>query len=556
MQQVHRSGLPLLVLSCSILCACGGQVDDSQSSESTAQSSSSAAAISCTDEQEVAFTPLRRLTRFEYANSVRDLLGVDSEAFAQIPADEADGFDNNAELQVAAEFLIEKYVTVSETLAEAALSDVQALTGCDEQTLGAETCALQFARSFGRKAYRRPLSELDEQLFMSAYAAGEDYQDGLAIMIRMALQSPHFLYRLELSEGSGESPGKTRLNPFEIATRLAYFIWSSGPDDALLDAAQQGQLASNEQVAAMARSMLASPKAQISVSNFVEQWSGLRKLETMTKNTEFFPTYSNDMRAAMQAELPAFIQDMFSNDNLTLRTLFTSNTAYVSGPLAEIYGVTAPSSSTGPSAVELPAQQARAGLLTQAGFMAVQAHPDQTSPVLRGKFVRAQLLCTPPPPPPDDVDISVPELSAGTTARDRAEVHLAAGGGCAGCHALMDPIGLAFEHFDALGQFREYENGSLIDVSGEVEYAEDPALQGAFTGVQPLAEKLASSEQVHDCVATQMFRYGAGRREGDIDACSISPMQEAFLASGGDFIELMVAMTQTDAFLYRNQGAQ
>jgi len=204
----------------------------------------------------------------------------------------------------------------------------------------------------------------------------------------------------------------------------------------------------------------------------------------------------------------------------------------------------------------LPAAQNRAGILTQASFLAVQAHPDQTSPVLRGKFVRTKLMCQSIPPPPMDVDITPPAITSAPTARERFAAHESAGSSCNSCHQLMDPVGLAFESFDAVGQYRTTENGATIDLSGRLVGSADPALDGTFNGVRELATKLAGSDQVRDCVATQWFRYAAGRTEEVPDGCSLTTLQDTFGASGGDLGELVVAMTQTDAFWYRAPTAQ
>lgn len=505
------------------------------------------------------YTPLRRLTRFEYENSVRDLLNVDTTAVSQLPADEADGFDNNAQLQGAPDYLVEKYVVVSEALAALAVRNVASLTGCNSATTGERNCALQFARTFGRKAFRRAITAEDENQFMRAFDAGAmggSYAEGIEVMVRMALQSPNFLYRLELTPPASASQALVPLNSYEMATRLAYFLWGTGPDDRLLDVAAANQLTTKAQVAAKAREMLASPKARLALNNFLEQWSGVRKLDTLTRNTSLFPNYSAAVRDAMKREMPAFVDYLFSQNDVSVKQLLTANVAFVSGPLADIYGVARPAGSeTTAKKITPPLSQGRAGFLTQPGFLAVKAHPDQTSPVLRGKFVRANLLCTPPPPPPDDVNIAIPEISSGVTARERASAHLDAGSGCSGCHRRMDPIGLAFENFDALGQFRTQEGGQTIDASGEVLYAQDANLAGAFVGVKPLAEKLAASSQVQQCVATQMFRFAAGRFETDDDSCSLSALNTAMSVSKGNLIELMVALTQTDAFFYRTLGA-
>lgn len=505
----------------------------------------------------VARTPLRRLTRFEYANSVQDLLHVDPAPAEDLPADEVtNSFDNNAGVLTVSSLHAEKYVLVSEALAKAAVEDAAALTACDAASRGEETCAAEFAKSFGRRAFRRPTTPDDEALLMAAYEAGRtggSYAEGIEVMIRAALQSPYFLYRLELTPPADTSQALVPLDQFELATRLSYLLWASGPDDALLDAAARGELATRADVAAVARRMLSDPKARRGVSHFFDQWTSVTRLDLMTKNTALFPAFSEALRDAMARELPAFVDYVVWDADHMLGTLLTAPYGFVSGPLADLYGVAAPSGSeTTPALVTLPEQQGRAGILTQAGFLSVQGHPDQTSPVLRGKFVRSMLLCQPPPPPPSDVDISLPDIDQDATARERFAGHLSAGASCNGCHSLMDPIGLAFEHFDALGRYRDTDNGRTIDASGEILEAADPSLAGPFEGVRELAQKLAVSDQVRDCVATQWFRFASGRSQAEADACSLETLRQAFAASGGDLVELVVGMTQTDAFWYRS----
>ena len=516
-------------------------------------------AETCAKSQDVERTPLRRLTRTEYTNSVRDLLNVDVTATADLPADEVtNGFDNNAGVLTVSSLHAEKYVLVSEALAKLAVQNLSALTGaCDTASKGEDACALAFAKSFGRRAFRRPTTAEDERQLIAAYTAGRtdgSYAEGIEVMVRAALQSPNFLYRIEVTPAADPNAKRIPLSQFELASRLSYLTWGSGPDDALLDAAAKGELGTKDQVAAKTRELLAAPKARVAIGNFFEQWTSTRRLSITTKSTSLFPNFSSDLRDAMAKELPAFVNDVLWNGDGRLSTLLTSPVAFVSGPLAQLYGVTQPAGGNGtPVKVTLPANQQRAGLLTQAGVMSVQGHPDQTSPVLRGKFVRAMLLCQPPPPPPADVDISLPTVEEGATARIRFAAHESAGASCAGCHKLMDPIGLAFEHYDAIGQYREQDNGQAIDVSGEVLNTSDASLSGAFNGPAELAAKLANSQLVRACMATQWFRFASGRSEGNADACSLASMQQAFNAANGDVIDLIVATTQTDAFWYRPQ---
>ncbi|HEY3500157.1 MAG TPA: DUF1592 domain-containing protein [Polyangiaceae bacterium] len=508
-------------------------------------------------QQAVPPTPVRRLTRTEYANSVQDLLNVDPTPAKDLPADEVTGgFDNRASILTVSPLHAEKYVFVSEELARSAVLNLAALTGnCNTAQTGEEACAQQFAQSFGRRAFRRELTANDTQALMTAYQAGAtggSYAEGIEVMIRAALQSPDFLYRLETTTPANPSAALVPLSQFELATRLSYLLWASGPDDALLDAAAAGQLGTRDAVASKAREMLASPKAHRAVANFFGQWTSTNRLDIITKQSDIFPSFTADVKAAMKAELPAFLDYVLWTGDRTLATLLTAPIAFVTPALAQLYGVTAPpGSESTPQRVDLPANQGRAGILTQAGFLSVQGHPDQTSPVLRGKFVRAMLLCDPPSPPPDDVNIMVPEVDPNATARERFGAHLTAGNTCNGCHSAMDPIGLAFEHFDAMGVYRELDGGKVIDVSGEIFDADDPSLAGEFVGVPELAQKLAGSDQVRDCMAMQLFRFASGRSEGQADSCSIGTIQETFASANGDIMELLVSITQSDSFWYR-----
>jgi hypothetical protein len=503
-------------------------------------------------------TPLRRLTKFEYANSVRNLLGVDTAPVADLPADEVtDGFNNNAGVLTVSSLHAEKYVLVSEALAKAAVtSNLQAVTGsCNTTSRGEDACAMDFATNFGRRAFRRPTTPEDRALLMAAYSAGRtggSYAEGIEVMIRAALQSAHFLYRLEMTAPSNATAQMVPLSQYEMATRLAFMLWAAGPDDALLDAAGRNELGTKEAVAAKARAMMDDPKARVGITDFYKQWMGTSRLDIMTKSATLFPAYSTGVRDGMKLETPAFVEYVLWTGDHKLQTLLTSPVAFVTSALAPIYGVSAPANSATTARMVMPAAtQGRSGVLTQASFLAVQAHPDQTSPVLRGKFVRTAMMCQPPPPPPMDVDISVPPVTMGGTARDRFGAHQTAGSSCMGCHQLMDPVGFTFETFDGIGQFRTTENNKTIDVSGAIVGARDASLNGAFTGVRELGMKLAGSDQVRDCVATQWFRFAAGRGEDYNDGCSLTTLQDNFGASGGDLRELVVAMTQTDAFWYR-----
>lgn len=552
---------PLVTLALTLGVGCDGRIGAGSSGADDSGPDSSASGqgephAACGTE--LIRAPQRRLTRFEYNNTVRDLLGTSLTPADQFPPDEvAGGFNNNASVLTISSLHAEKYLLAAEALAaEAVAGDLSKLLPCDPaavegQIAQEEACARQFIERFGRRAYRRPLTTTEVERLMRAYAAGRtdgSLREGIEVVLRTILQSPKFLFRLELRHDlEGDAP-RVRLTPYELASRLSYLIWASTPDDELLDAAEAGLLETREQLAERARAMLDSPKARRAIAEFYRQWLNLGKLDSIVREEGAFPDFNAELLAGMRAETPAFIEHVLWSGDRKLSSLLTLPVGFATEPVARLYGVSVPPGTSTPQLVALPPDQ-RAGVLTQPGFLAVHAHPDQTSPVLRGKVIREKFLCQEPPPPPDNVDLSPPKGERGATARERYQQH-ASDPTCAGCHQLMDPIGFAFENFDAIGAYRTEEGGQIIDVSGEIVASRD--MDGTFVGVRELAERLAESEQVRECVASQWFRFASGRFETPGDACSLDTLRAEFHGSEGDLMELIVAMTQTEAFMYRS----
>ena len=240
-------------------------------------------------------TPLRRLTKFEYANTTKNLLNVTSTAPNDLPADEVtEGFSNNAGVLTVSPLHAEKYVLVSETLAKEAVKNLAALTGnCNTTSRGEDACAMDFANAFGRRAFRRPVTAEDRTNLMAAYAAGRTggtYAEGIEVMIRAALQSPHFIYRLETAAPTSANAQLVPISQYELASRLSFLIWASGPDDALLDAAGRGELADRTAVATKARAMLADPQARVASTAFDNPWIGTSRLDITSKAAAQFPS--------------------------------------------------------------------------------------------------------------------------------------------------------------------------------------------------------------------------------------------------------------------------
>ncbi len=494
---------------------------------------------------------IRRVNRLEYNNTVHDLLGDTTAPADTFPAEEVSlGFDNNAQALSVSPVLAEQYMDAAEALATTAVSTSwTALVPCAATiTDGAaiDACGQQFITTFGRRAYRRPLDADDVAALTAAFNAGKatDLTTGIRLVIEAALQSPRFLYRVEFGAPAGGAT-VVKLDDWEMASRLSYLLWHSMPDDPLFAAAAAGKLNAPADIEAQVQRMIADPKARGVAADFHAQWLRVGEIAGVEKDPMIFPAFTPAIAQLMQQETTQFLDYVTWDGPGDLASILTAPFTFVNGPLAQYYGF---SGVSGGAFVKTPLDGThRAGVLGQGGLLSLLAKANQTSPVHRGKFVREQLLCMQLPPPPADLMIKPPELSTTLTTRQRFTQH-SIDPACTGCHHLMDPIGLGFEDFDGAGVFRAMENGQPIDDSGEVE---DSDVTGTFHGVGELTAKLASSTQVRACVATKWFRYGYGRGETDADACSLSTIQSQFAAGGFKIRDLIIALTRTDAFRYR-----
>jgi hypothetical protein len=448
---------------------------------------------------------LRRLTNTQYSNSVVDLLGDGLVLPTRLEPDtELEGLLSiGASTASLSPLGVEQYEDAAYALAEQALSPERRdrIVPCEPTGSSDAACAEQVLAPLARQAWRRPVSAAELGALVDvAGTSGDtlgDFHAGLELALAAILQSPHFLYRIELGAGG-------RLSDHELATRLAYFLWNTSPDAALLDAADAGELSTPEGRVAQVDRLLADSRARQGFRNFIDELLHLERLEGLTKDPDVFPAMRAEIGPSAREEAQRTVEALVFDRDEDFRTWMTTRDTFVDPNLAMLYAVPAPErEGFGPTT--LPADGDRRGLLGQIAILALHAHPVSTSATLRGKFVRETLLCQFIPPPPADVDTSIPEASADApTRRERVERHLQ-DPACAGCHQLTDPIGLGLEHFDGLGLYRTHENGAVIDASGEVDGS-------GYADAWELAGVLRDHPSFPACMAEMLYAYGVGHR--------------------------------------------
>jgi hypothetical protein len=504
----------------------------------------------------VAQAPLRRLTAEQYRNTVRQLLGV-TEVGADLPVDEGTaGFFGNTIAPVS-ELHLEKYGRAAELVARSVVARAGNLLPCAASPAPSEelACATRFIERFGRRSYRRPLTDEEKTTLLGVYQAGQatsGFQGGIRLVLEALLQSPHFLYLIEPPPpGAGSAP--VPLSPYALASRLSYFMWNSTPDETLLAAAQNNQLRTREQIAAQTLRLMGHPRFRNTVGSFTMQWLDLTELDGVEKRIKIYSLFNHQLRADMREETIRFADHVIRDGDGLLDTLLNGRFSFVNARLRELYGL--PKAQTGGDGwarVDLSGRP-RGGLLTQASVMTKHAHWDQPSLVLRGKLVRERLLCTVLPPPPPDVNNTLPRFDPKVSARERFEDHRAEVS-CAKCHRLIDPLGIPFEGYDGIGAERTMDGPNPIDSTSELTGTKQH--DGPVKNALELSQRLAASQEVRDCVALEWFRYALGREEGPADAASLGEIREIFKQSGYRVPALVAAIPLTDSFRYQQPQTQ
>jgi hypothetical protein len=496
---------------------------------------------------------LPRLTAAQYRSSVVDLLGPNV-PMTPIEADTNPYlfYSIGATSTTLSELGVQQFEESADAVTRAVWSDPAwraVLVGCEPAAPGG-TCVADFLGRFGRRAFRRPLTgeEIARYAAVAADLGQTDAWEGLRLAVAGMLQSPHFLYRVELSGFDSENPGqgKRLLNGFEMAARLSFLLWNTTPDEALLDAAERGDLSSPEGIAAEAARLLDDPRANATIQEFFAQFLDLGRLDGVQRSPTTYPLFTPGMAQAMRKEVEMLVNHVVFVEEGDARSIFSTRRTFVNSQLAALYGVEAPGADlTTFVPVELDPNGPRAGLLTFGAFLTMNAHETQTSPTARGKYVRERVLCQTVQPPPADVDTTLDPPSAGqpTTVRERLEEHRK-NPACTACHAFIDPPGFLFEHFDSVGAYRTTQVGDLpIDSSGDLDGV-------PLTDAKGLAALLESDPRVGRCMVTQLFRHAQGRLDTKGEKAAIDDLDARFASAGYSFKKLLIELVTHEGFRY------
>ncbi len=493
---------------------------------------------------------VRRLTAGEYNRTVRDLFAVDFDVAGAVglPDDTVgESFNNLAAALNFSDTLMEKYFAAADLVIErlfAVPAKGPKPKAGEWPPLVAKVFAVNDTKGsierLLRRTYRRPPETKEVARLLALHDRAAKPEDGVKLVAKAVLVSPHFLLRIERDRPAASEP--YRVSDHELAVRLSYFLWSSSPDAELAELADGGKLKEPDVYAAQVKRMLADPKAKALTDTFAEQWLQLKKLPGARPTTEYFPTFTPKLRQAMHYEAATFF-DKLRTDDAPITDLLAADYAYVNADLAKHYGIP---NVTGPEFRKVTlTDPARGGLLGMGAVLTVTSHTNRTSPTLRGKYVLDVILGTPPPPPPPGVS-QIDEAKAGKVAknfREQLALH-ASQASCAGCHAKIDPLGFGLENFDAIGRWRA--SSKEIDATGKIPGGD------TFNGPKELKEVLLKRKaRFVENVTEKLLTFALGRELQPTDAPTVKAITADLAKNGYKFSTLIAGVAQSYPFQHR-----
>jgi hypothetical protein len=499
------------------------------------------------------FAPRRiwALTPDQYGRSVAALLPAERTAGARIASSvvENAGFSNSAGNMAMTEPHVTEVLEAAVQLAGVALGTPGMLDACLAQPAPSDACLRGFVGGFASRAFRRDLdaAEVDRLVAFTREQSKGDLQAGLKQYLLYVFASPQFLFRTEL--GPPETDGKTpiTLTAFEKASALSYFLTDGPPDMELLAAARAGAL-DGAGMAAQAKRLLARSDTSLGLIKFVHEQFQTEAVLNTRKDPMTFKGWTDTLAADLSSEADAFVRQVLWHEGGQLATLLSADFSMLNASLATYYGAADGGVVKDFHKVTFKSGE-RAGLVTQAGLMASQALDNDTSPVRRGLYVRQALLCQPVPDPPPTINVVPPMPDGKRQQRERMAVH-SADPTCAACHAQMDPIGLGFESYDGVGQYRTSDVGRPLDTSGDLTGVASPF---PFKNAVELLQGLAKAPEVDQCFQQMAFTYAHGRGSdpANTDRCALERLSQKFAGTGGDVLALAAAIASDETFFVR-----
>lgn len=501
----------------------------------------------------------RRLTRHEYENSINDLFGTDTRLAGLLPADGSggEGFDTNGSTLFSSPLLVEKYLLGAELAVKALMRSPLAEQDFTQiapisQGQTEKDRAYFILDYFARRAFRRPLSPDEVARYLSLYEvmrdSGEEFRISVGYALEGVLMSPNFLF---LMEKESEEPGTHPLGSHELAARLAYFLWSSLPDDRLMELADSGEILKTEVIEAEVHRMLKDPRVHGLARRFGIQWLDLDDLaKSVQPDSRIYPEFDENLLDSMKGELDYFLVHLLRNDQ-SLLTIIESDYTFIDRSLAQLYGLDWPEDAEvdgrGFRRVLLNSESPRGGVLGMSAIHLATSYPTRTSPVLRGRWILESLIGDEVPPPPPNVPALVEpgEQVKSASLRQQLEEHRK-NPDCAACHNRMDPLGFGLENFDALGRWRTQENGLAIDASGTLPSGE------SFSGPAQLRKiVLSKKDKVMKHLVRKMVGYAYGRQLNKFDRCVIEEGYRALQAN--EFRPSSLVSTIATSFPFRHR---
>ena len=518
------------------------------------------AALGCVDRPAASPTPalssnarllparVRRLTNLELERTVSALVGRHVDLAARLPPDaRQEGFSPNADQGAPAQWATRYQALAREIAEKTTRAELAGVVPCAANAeANNPACAGELVQKLGKRAFRRPLDDVEREALIATFEAGEKEGGGFVAGARLALraliESPNLAYLTELGVEDRKG-GRITLTPWEIASLLAYTVRGAPPDDELLRAAEDGSLIDPTVRERQARRLLAMSDTRHQFRRFVLEWLEVDELERTAKSTTLHPEY-DALKSRMLAETSAFVDEVMVAEGASVRALLTAGFASVDPPLARFYGL-----KTWGARASL-ANTGRIGVLQQASFLATHSHEDSTSPVKRGDFVMRKVLCNEVQRPAElGIEVVIPGPSNALTTRERFRAHVT-DKSCRGCHEPIDALGYTFEGFDAAGRARTSENGKPVNTNTDSNlFGDVPSMR--LRDSADLSRALAADRRTRDCFARQAFRYFSAQHDKAVEASYLELRKALPAGLSGNLVEELVLYTTSDLFVRR-----